>query len=197
MLAAVILLYVLSLPPVAYLLMRSLELPEDGFEGAQAIVVLGGGTVGGKALTDSSLERLRYGVELQRELGLPLLMAGGDNEAVRMGEVARDEFRLDGEIWLEDKSFDTYENARLSAPILRDRGVRTIVLVTHGYHLLRARREFQRHGFEVRCAPLGQATPGRWSGGIFMLLPSSDALFVSSKALEEWLGVLYYRLRWG
>lgn len=195
MLSAVILLYLLSLPPVAYLLMRSLEQPADAPHDAQAIVVLGGGTVRGQELTGSSLERLRHGVMVGRQLGLPLLLAGGDNEAIRMGEMARGEF--EGEIWLEDRSFDTHENALFSAPLLRERGVDTVLLVSHAYHLRRARREFERQGFQVRCAPIGPLTPGRWRGGVYTVLPSSEALSASSRALEEWMGVLYYRLRHG
>lgn len=202
--AGVVLLYLLSLPPVAYLLDRSLEVPPDSFEGAQAIVVLGGGAVenapeygGGPEVTTSSLARVRYAARLHRQNGLPLLMAGGRHEAEVMARLAQRDFGVSGEVWQEDRSLDTHENAEFSAPILREHGVKTILLVSEATHLRRARHAFQRLGFEVRCAPTGMASHGPWSDGIFLILPASDSLCVSSRALEEWLGVLYYRLRWG
>lgn len=197
--AATALLYLLSLPPVSQLLIGSLEVGPDPIEGAQAIVVLGGGVVnaveyGAPDVSEGSLSRVRYGVYLQKQTGLPLLFTGGWGEAAAMANAARD-FQAPGEIWLEEASQDTHQNAKLSAAILRQHQVKTILLVSHASHLGRARRAFARLGFDVRVRPTRYAQPDPWSGGIFAVLPAYEALFVSSQALEEWLGVVYYRLR--
>lgn len=203
-LAGILLLYLLSLPPVATCLGSSLDVAPDPFEGAQAIVVLGGGSVprapeygAGPNVTTSTLTRVRYGVFLQVHTGLPLLMVGGDHEGEAMARVAEQEFHAPGPVWSEDRSLNTHENALFSAEILRQHDIKTILLVSHSYHLRRARHAFAQLGLEVRCAPTQRSLRGRWSSGLFMLLPSADALSGSSQALEEWLGIGWYRLRYG
>jgi len=76
-------LLVLSLPAVASLLIRSLDIaaPFDRTRAAQAqaIVILGGGTrrdapdYGGDTLGTLTLERVRYGARIARLTGLPVL----------------------------------------------------------------------------------------------------------------------------
>lgn len=211
---ATALLYLLSTPPVARFLIGSLEvapaltLEQARASGAQAIVVLGGGYVreppdyGHPIPTESSLARLRYGAYLARHTGLPLMLVSGggtggeDSEAGAMARVARDDLGIKSPVWLEDQSMTTHENAELSAPLLRAQGVSKIILVTQAWHIRRAKRAYERLGFEVVSGPTGLEQPGRWDKGIFVILPDSFALWRSSRALEEWLGVLYYRLRW-
>src|SRR6056297_2241083 len=79
----------LTSPPVAHLLMRSLDhyppVTAAALEGhrAEAIVVLSGdrrrdaAEYGGDTVGSITLERLRYGVRLHRATGLPLLFSGG------------------------------------------------------------------------------------------------------------------------
>ena len=40
--------------------------------------------------------------------------------------------------WIEDAALTTWDNARLSAPLLKAQNIRRIVLVTHAWHLRRA-----------------------------------------------------------
>src|SRR5262245_33234736 len=81
-------LYFLATPYGSFLLARSLQtspvLTSDRWEkAAGAIVVLGGGIYeyapeyGKETVGRSTLERLRYGAHLARELQLPLLVSGG------------------------------------------------------------------------------------------------------------------------
>ncbi len=211
---ATALLYLLSTPPVARFLIGSLEVaPALTLEqvttcGAQAIVVLGGGYVsdppeyGHPIPAEPSLARLRYGAYLARHTGLPLMLVSGggtggeDSEAAALARVARDDFGIKSPIWVEDRSLTTHENAEMSAPLLRAQGVSKIILVTQAWHIRRARRAYERLGMEVVPGPTMLEHPGRWDNGIFVILPDSFALWRSSRALEEWLGVLYYRLRW-
>src|SRR5450432_3100595 len=83
----VVALLLLSMPIVAGLLVRSLgeSPPFDPAQtsGAQAIVVLGGGTrrnapeYGGDTLGVLTLERLRYGTVVASATHLPILLSGG------------------------------------------------------------------------------------------------------------------------
>jgi len=58
--------------------------------------------------------------------------------------------------WLETRSRNTYENAVESRCILRPQGVGRVVLVTGAQHMVRARYEFRRVGFEVVPDPVSE-----------------------------------------
>ena len=176
-----------------------------------AIVVLGGGIDERAAefaspdLGKASLRRLRYGVWLGRETGIPVAASGGKGwgaigaavpaEATRMAEVARDEFGAPLR-WVEAESRDTHENAIDTLALLQPTGVREIVLVTHGSHMPRALREFRAAAaarsasspITITPAPVGQACPAdnvvsRWT-------PSGTGLDRMQLALHEVLARL-------
>ncbi len=213
-LLSVALLWALSTPWISFWLITRLEsdplLTPDRLSGMQAdaIVVLGGGLrsdspeYGRPQPSLSSLERLRYGVWLQRRLNLPLLLSSGNtdparsqlSEAAAMAAVARDEFQL-GPVELEEKSRTTWENAEQCAALLLPRNLRRILLVTDLHHMRRARNCFEAEGFTVLAAPVGNSAPARFERGLFAWLPSYAALNRSSMALEEALGNLVYGLR--
>src|SRR5262245_11762717 len=123
----------LSLPPVADALVHSLEtqpvISAHALAGAQAIVILGGGAYwsapeyGGDTVARATLERVRYGVFLQRRSGLPILVSGGApyggrTEAEAMQEAVERDFRGHAD-WVESASRDTAENAAYSASLLK------------------------------------------------------------------------------
>ena len=124
-----------------------------------AIVVLGGGVephapeYGASNLTETSLERLRYGIWLGRRTDLPLAFSGGVGwaqhdsvpEAQVAARIAASEFGRPLR-WTEDSSRDTRENALRTIELLRPAGIRHIVLVTGATHMPRALRDFQRAG---------------------------------------------------
>lgn len=60
---------------------------------------------------------------------------------------------------LEQRATSTEENAAFSAAIMREQGWRSAVIVSDGYHLLRAVWMFQRAGVEVYPSP-AQAVAG-------------------------------------
>lgn len=138
-----------------------------------AIVVLGGGLepyapeYGAANLRYPSLERLRYGLWLARETGLPVAFSGGVGwaqpdapaEARIAGRIAAAEFGRPIK-WFEDASRDTRENASHSVALLRQSGIRHIVLVTHGVHMPRALHAFEAAAqgeMQIEPAPMGLA----------------------------------------
>lgn len=171
---------------------------------AEAIVLLGGGRERGDPAWQGdqpsllALQRLRLAAHLQRASGLPILASGGlhqgtpPSEAALFAAVLGDDHGVPVR-WREEASRTTWENALLSAPLLREAGVRRIVLVTHAWHMPRARWCFERQGFEVVAAPLGAlgVANGRPWGG---WLPEGRALWQNSLLLHEALGALAYRL---
>lgn len=201
-------LYALSTPWVGGLLQKSLEIsvpvsPAE-LQTADAIVVLGGGRrtdaaeYGGDTLNDLSLTRLRYAVHLERASGLPILVSGGmpgggtAAEGRIMQRILQSEYGVSPR-WIEDASLTTWDNARLSAPLLKQAGARCIVLVTHAWHLRRAVPLFEAQGFAV--VPAGTQFARTRIDSVVDLLPDPAGLRASSFALHEWLGILWYKLR--
>lgn len=199
-------LWLLSTPIVAGRLLGSLvpeHVPVSGGE-ADAIVILGGGRIkdsleyGGDTLKHFTLERVRYGALLARRWDKPVLVTGGtpEGDGVAEGQLMRaaleNEFRVPVR-WVEDRSRNTRENARFSAQMLREAGIRRIYLVTHVWHLPRAIPEFEAEGFTVVPAGTGHKRPGDLE--VFDFLPNAQALHASYLASHEWLGLAWYRLR--
>ena len=208
LLLAALALYALSTPWVSGVLLKSLEIsaplaPGD-LQGVDAIVVLGGGRrldaaeYGQDTLKGLALERLRYGAHLHRESGLPLLVTGGMPgggtlaEGRIMQQILEDEYHLSPR-WIEDRAETTWDNARYSAALLQQDGVRRIALVTHAWHLRRAMPQFKAQGLEVVPAGIGFSSTDL--DDVFDVLPTPAGLRDSTFALHEWLGILWYKLR--
>ncbi len=170
-----------------------------------AIVVLGGGRrtlapeYGMSTLHPRTAERLRYGLWLARETGLPVAFSGGvghgatpgPTEAEVAGRVAEQEYGRPLR-WLESQSRDTHENANKTVELLLPQGIEQIVLVTHDYHMRRAMANFERaaqgSGLRIVPAPMGLPRPGRLRGTDF--LPSQDGFEDTWLSLHEWVGRL-------
>lgn len=205
---AVALLYALSTQIVADGLLWLLE-PRPGDPGAdasgQAIVVLGGGTYfrapeyGGDTVKALTLVRLRYAARLQRALGKPVLVTGGSPEGSLVSEAqlmkaALQEFQVPVQ-WVEQRSNNTLENARLSYRLVRPTGIERVYLVTHAWHMPRARLAFRNAGFTVIPAPTGYAT--RFELTLLDFLPRVEALNDSSLFFHEIIGIVWYYARIG
>lgn len=199
-------LWLLSTPLVAARFLDSLAPPFQALDGseAEAIVILGGGRVrdsleyGGDTVKTFTLERLRHGARLARQLRKPVLVTGGAPEgegvpeAQLMRALMRDEYRQPVR-WMEARSRNTRENAYYSAEILTRAGVRRIYLVSHAWHLARAMPEFERAGLTV--VPAGTGYKRHGTAELFDFIPNAQALQNSYLASHEWIGLLWYRLR--
>jgi uncharacterized SAM-binding protein YcdF (DUF218 family) len=168
-----------------------------------AIVVLGGGMwplapeYGVSNLTETSIERLRYGLWLNRETGAPLAFSGGLGwgnpeggmpEAQIAARIAAQEFGRPLK-WVEDRSRDTRENAAYTVALLKAAGIDHIVLATHDYHIRRAVRAFEdaaQGTIRIDPAPLG--TLNLSNQGVMAWMPSNDGFAAVRNVLHEALG---------
>jgi uncharacterized SAM-binding protein YcdF (DUF218 family) len=128
----------------------------------------------------------------------PILASGGSPERAPAGEAAHMQAALQRDFqipvkWIEDQSRTTLENARLSRSILRAAGVHSIYLVTHAWHMPRARLAFENAGFAVIPASTGYATRFRLT--LLDFLPDARALRDSSTFFHEIIGIGWYRLQ--
>jgi uncharacterized SAM-binding protein YcdF (DUF218 family) len=145
-----------------------------------------------------TLARLQYAAHLHRASGLPILVTGGkpdgsvESEAAVMARSLRNDFGV-ATRWQEQDSDTTADNARLTAPILRNAGVQRVLLVTDAMHMSRALRSFRAQGIEVVAAPTVFFSAERLTFNDW--LPGGEGLRRSNYALHEWIGALWYALR--
>ena len=191
-------------PPPALPAARTEALRRDASaRGTGAIVVLGGGMdalapeYGTSSLSDASLQRLRYGLWLGRQTGLPVGFSGGTgwggdagtSEAEVASRIAAQEFGRPLR-WTEGTSRDTRENAARMVPLLQRAGITHVVLVTHGWHMPRALAQFERAaapaGIRIEPAPMGLAK--RSGRGAIDWLPSAHGFARMRHVVHEWVG---------
>ena len=213
--AALVLTYGLSLPPVARLLARTLEhryaapLPVTKSPSTptyDAVVVLAGGVSrrGGLRSEDTlkaaSLERLLCGRDLMARGLAPVLVFSGGNadpfgdhppEAEIMARTLRTMGPSPGTIQTESRSRTTYENAVETKNLLGTH-VR-VALVTSAVHMPRAIALFKQQGFDPTAFPCGYLA-GPPESGIKEYLPDVQNLDDSTRAINEWVGLWLYTI---
>jgi uncharacterized SAM-binding protein YcdF (DUF218 family) len=167
----------------------------------QAIVILGGDI---QRTSDSamhpgamSLVRERAGAALARRTGLPVLITGGKIRPsdTPVGELMATSFQEDFGVptrWVERVSLDTWENAHMSAPILKENGIHSVYVVTSAWHMRRSLLAFADTGIAVTAAP---TYFDRVSTDLIDFLPSTVGWTTTYFALHEWIGCAWYALR--
>ena len=204
----------LCLPVVAILLIVPLE-PFPALDlrlplapQVKGILVLGGGfksnapEYAGLSLDTLTLQRVRYGAKLQRATGLPLYVSGGVATARApavgdlMAQTLRDEFAVPV-AGVENASRNTWENAVYSKAMLERDGVSQVLLVSDAWHLPRAVAACERAGIAVISAPTGLIAGPHWREKLAWSdwVPRTGALTISTYALHEHLGRVWYQLR--
>ncbi|MFB6272867.1 MAG: YdcF family protein [Salinibacter sp.] len=204
-------LWLLSTPWMGKALIGSLEAsfpprPADMVPTADAIVVLGGGVGPATAprlypdLNDAG-DRLWYGARLYRAgVASRVLVPGGRPPGrVNAGSPAMKTLLADwgipaDSIVVEPQSRTTYENARLTAQLCRERGLDEIVLVTSASHMWRSLATFRTTDLTVLPAPTDYRAVER-PFTLLSVLPDANGLSLSTAAAHEYVGYLYYELR--
>ena len=213
--AGVVLWTLMSLPLTARLALLSLEGSQppdyDRPAAAQAIVVLSGYAYIADSLrpraelADDTLIRCIHAAELYKQgPKCPVVLSGGRfNDAapeLTLAALMRDFLVQLGvnqdDILLEDRSRSTYENAKFSAEILHQRGIRQVAVVTDAMHLRRAERCFRAFDIEPLLAGCRyRAREFRLS--IMDFLPDPQAALRVQRVAHEWIGIFWYKLRYG
>lgn len=214
-LLATLLLLVLSFPPFANALTYSVEsrvpAPDaDVLSTLDVIVVLGGGGFpsGGfrteAELSDRSYPRLYHGVRLfQQGHATVIAFSGGEiregkeREAEIMKAMALQMGVPAEKIITETASSTTHENAAGLAKLLPAGSNRRIGVVTSATHAMRSARTFAGHFPDDTIVPVPvhyQYDPDAWR--VKNLRPTADAFVRSTRALHEWIGLLWYRIRY-
>ena len=215
--AGIALMALLSLGPVARVLVRPLEasyppllteatqastiLP-DGSPAPRWVVVLGGGHAESRSLAPidqlsaPSLVRLAEAIRLQRLLPeSKLLLSGGSNgrattEAQVLAAAGTSLGAPQDRMVLESQSWDTIDEVRALRALL---GKERFVVVTSATHLPRAMDMFKKAGMNPIAAPTDYLALHEASG-IVDWIPHAGAGFVIERALHEYLGLFWAKL---
>ena len=175
-----------------------------------AIVLFGGGIYarapeygGLDALRRSALSRTVYAADLALRSGLSVYPSGGEpltGKAEPEGSVMRRWLLRLGvaadHIVVEKQARTTRQNAEMRKTLLETHGIRRAVLVTSAWHMPRAVWSLRAQGVAVIPAPCDYLE-NRLPYDVLSYVPRWDVLAASGEALHEYLGLLWYRIRYG
>ncbi|UCF91920.1 MAG: YdcF family protein [Desulfobacterales bacterium] len=200
--------WLLSIYPVSNLLIRKLEsdFSPSSVPRGDVIILLGGGIreeapdLTGRGFPgEDMLGRIVTAVRLQKRLSLPIIVSAGavfkgGGGAPIVKRILIDLGVDENQIILEDKSRDTYENAKYCKDLCLQKGFGQPILVTSGYHLQRAHLMFAQFGLQTFPYPAYLKTWENQEYQWYHYLPDSRSLANISAALHEYLGICFYQI---
>ena len=205
--AAAILLYLLSIPAVSNSLVYALECQQRPSAtqlptGLDVIAILGGGQLRAGQFREApepggiTYARVVEGVRaFRKQPAANLALCGGEAQAMK--PLALDLGVPPERLIVEAASQNTMQNARELRTLLAPGGHRRIGLVTSALHMRRAERVFKQVFADDTVIPIPvhfiyDPPPERWQ----MVIPTARALTTSTDALHEWIGLLWYAIRY-
>jgi len=223
--AGIVLLWLAATPLLSRQLVWGLEEPAarltpHPIPRADAVLVLGGGLRPalpprqGVEVNEAG-DRLLRAVALMREGRAPWLLVSGGRVTFMANDPAAGEAGLAkalatslgvaaDRIVTSEEGRNTAEEAGALVRVARQRGWNSLLLVTSATHLSRSLATLRRAAPELRIIPVACdfQLPARSSfgtptlaGSVLSVLPSAEALVLTTTALKEHLGLLAYRLR--
>ncbi|HEC03775.1 MAG TPA: YdcF family protein [Phycisphaerales bacterium] len=144
------------------------------------------------------------GVRVFKRSGAKILVLSGggspwgtETEAVVMKNLACELGVEQGRIVTEQESYNTMEQAVLLAKLLSGKKDRRIGLVTSALHMLRSEKTFRSRFPEDTIVPVPvnylYKPPRRH---VKSIIPSVKALSESTCAVHEWIGLVWYSIRY-
>jgi uncharacterized SAM-binding protein YcdF (DUF218 family) len=199
-----------SMPVLVYLAVRSLEsyYPPADEQQAEAIVVFSAGLRPPDGprrqaeMDEDTIQRCLHAARLYAQERRPILVSGGkvqgDEPGPSCAAVMRDFLEQLGvpksDLWVEEGSRSTYENAVESARLLKERGIQRVLLVVDAVDMPRALLCLRKQGIDALPAPCHyRATRFQWS--LFSFIPSPGAANGFRRVWHEWVGLVWYALR--
>jgi uncharacterized SAM-binding protein YcdF (DUF218 family) len=142
---------------------------------ADVIIILGGGTLGDGEPSPSTARRVRHGAALYRQGLAPYVLCTGaitqhhpKSEARACADAIQPQGVPASAILMEEVSTSTEENAIEARKVMDQYGLKTAVLVTDNFHMLRAEMLFHRQNIVVKLSPAQVTTgPLEWWLAVF------------------------------
>jgi uncharacterized SAM-binding protein YcdF (DUF218 family) len=148
------------------------------------------------------LRRIYSAAKLQKRNNIPIIISHGQihtNEIWKADVIERYllEFGVEkSKIIKEKKSRNTYENAKFSREICIQVGFKEPIIVTSAFHLKRSILSFKKLKIEVKPFPAHFLSWPDREYGWKSWLPKYSNLNNSSIALKEFLGLIYYNIKY-
>jgi uncharacterized SAM-binding protein YcdF (DUF218 family) len=175
----------------------------------EAVVVLGGGIriptppALRPQLGDAS-DRYLYAAELYlADRAEKIIISGGNlykqeglkGEAFYAKEFLKRMGVKHTDIYIEENSRTTEQNRNNVVNLMNELGFKKIILVTSALHMPRSLELFKSSTFEIYPAVADQQVRQSNAPWWTSLMPNADALRLSTKALHEYYGYWFYRLK--
>ncbi len=195
--------YLLVIPITGQLFLHPLEqkysIPSklDG----DVLVMLGGGATldtqdmdGQGHLSGAASSRLLTTVRLYERTKLPIILSGGQvfqdsgNEASISKRMLISLGVDPNDIYIENNSLNTEQNAKFTAEILENHGFKKPILITSAFHMVRAVKNFENEGITVQPYPTGYLQSKTINLYPNQFAPSNNnSAFI---AMKEYVGIL-------
>lgn len=208
-------LFLFSIEPVSNLLVYSLEcqykLPsEEILSTLDAVVILGGAMYASGGFREDpeaagvTYSRLFSGVRIFKQSGARILVLSGgspkqknESEAEVMKALAFELGIQKSRIITETKSRNTMEQATEIARLLSSTEKRRIGLVTSALHMLRSEKAFRKQFPNDTIVPIPvNFIYSTDQHNLRSFVPSTDALSTSNCWINEWIGIIWYLIRY-
>ena len=210
---AVAWLWLWSMPATSERLRYALEsrypnVPADQAPTADAILVLGGAFRGDVAWpyphAGRNIDRYWHGARLFHAGRAPLIVLSGGRHPARPDNPSEAEsgarFLMDmgvpaEALLLDDQSMTTFEHIVYITPMLEERGVDRVLLVTSAIHMRRSEAVFRGTALEVMPVATDFSVPSDPVISPRRYFPSVAGLSESTRVVHEIVGYWFYRLR--
>lgn len=182
--------------------------PPQALPQADAIVVLGGHTAGGRPnwfedyVPEKRITRSDTAAQIYHAGRAPLivlsgaLLDGSTSEAQTMAATLEREHVPSQALILEERSQNTRENAVFSRQALGARQLGPVLLVTSALHMPRAMATFKRLGMDVTAAPSPpQIVVPDNDPGFSLWLPDQRTFYAARSIIKEYAALLLYWVR--
>ena len=202
--------YLLSIRVGADLLVKPLEnwtAPPQQIDG-DVLLMLGNGSVGGVPDLDgvgqpsgTMAKSMLTTIRLYQQTKLPILISGGTvyADTGTEADIASRQFQQMGvpehDLYAENRSRNTVENARFAAGICRQQGWQHPILLVVAAQAPRTAMIFEREGLSCEIYPTHYRRTAEWHfNPIIDLIPDAGNLQDSAMALKEYLGIAAIQL---
>ncbi len=162
---------------------------KDDARVSNAVIVLGARVNYNEHLNPCLVARVEHGANLIRSgLAKFLIVSGGNdvedgaNEASAMRDMALNAGISSEQIILEPKATSTFENLLFSQAILKQRKLKSVIVVSEPYHMPRAAMIARKLGLNFSSSPAPESacwSPGKHFSRFFLREPFA--------VLENWL----------
>ena len=211
--AAIVLLLVFTNPLLFRSVMSGWEndpVPSHAVQNRADIVVVLGGMAAYHETSErikfhGSVDRLLQAIALYRKsIVNKIVISGGNPNIIRKerpeSEYLKEYLKLIGipgkEIFIENKSKNTYQNAQFTAELFEDmHWDKRIILVTSAIHSKRARLCFEKVGFTVTSYDADPMKSVRAVTIKEVFVPDIGVMGAWKSLFREWIGLLAYKIK--